>query len=272
MKQEDLGSMLIIKTWIISIGNELLIGKIVDSNSAWLAKKLTILGYNVRKMLTILDDEDEIVKAYREAVKEADIVISTGGLGPTYDDKTSESLAKAFNKKWVINPEAYEEVKKKFEEANMDLTEARIKMAKMPENAKPLYNSAGIAPGILLKIENKSIIALPGVPKEVKAIFEESLEKILREKAPHKYYNEKSIKVVGIPESSAAEYVEKVMKKYHGNIYIKTHPKGHEIKGPILEIHVTTYAKTRDKGEEILNKVLSELIKLLEKAEATVEN
>jgi|Deesub1362A_J573_1020465.scaffolds.fasta_scaffold00001_441 molybdenum cofactor synthesis domain-containing protein len=247
------------KAWIITIGNEILIGRIVNTNSAWLAKKLTTMGIEVRKMITIPDEEDDIIQAFREAIRHADLVISTGGLGPTFDDKTSEALAKALNRRWVINPKAYKEVKRKFEAANMELTEARLKMAKMPEGSIPLSNSAGTAPGILIEINGKLIVALPGVPREMKAIFEENLEKILAKKAPHKYYAEKSIGVVGIPESAFAPYIDKVMKKYP-KIYIKSHPRGHETKGPVLEIHITTYAETEDEARKLVEDAAKELM------------
>ena len=251
------------KAWIITIGNEILIGRVVNTNSAWLAKKLTTMGIEVRKMITIPDEEDEIIHTFREAVNHADLVISTGGLGPTFDDKTSEALAKALNRRWVINPDAYEEVKKKFEEADMELTEAWFKMAKMPEGSISLSNSAGTAPGILLEINGKLIVALPGVPREMKAIFEESLEKILAEKAPHKHFAEKSIGVLGIPESAFAPYIDEIMKKYP-KIYIKSHPRGHETKGPVLEIHITTYAETQRDAIKLVEYAAKEIIKKID--------
>ncbi len=252
------------RVWIITIGNEILIGKIVNTNSAWLAKKLTSLGIDVKRMITVPDEEDEIIQVFREGVQKADIVISTGGLGPTFDDKTSEALAKAFNKKWIINQDAYEEVRRKFEEANMELTEARVKMAKMPEGAKALSNSAGTAPGILLEIESKLVIALPGVPREMKAIFEEEVEKILSDRAPHKCYREVSIGVTGVPESTIAPYIEETMKRYP-TIYIKSHPRGHETLGPILEIHITTYGTTKKEAKEAVEKAADDLIEKIRK-------
>ncbi len=257
-------------TWIISIGNELLIGKVINTNATWLAKKLTLLGYTVRRIVTIPDEDNEIINIYRDAYENADTIISTGGLGPTFDDKTSECLAKAFDKKWIINREAYDEVKKKFDEANMKLTPTRIKMAKMPEGAKSLYNPVGIAPGIFLEVNSKVIVALPGVPKEMEAIFENSLEEILRRKGPHKYYVENSVKVVGIPESTAAEYIEKIMEKYSNRIYIKSHPRGHETRGPMLELHISTYTRSKEEGEKIISKALKELIELLEENGAII--
>jgi molybdenum cofactor synthesis domain-containing protein len=246
------------RVWIISIGNELLIGKVVNTNASWLAKKLTVMGFRVERIVSIPDDEEVIIGVFREAIDNADIVISTGGLGPTFDDKTSEALAKALNRRWVLNEDAYKEVKEKFVSVGMELTEERLKMAKMPEGAVSLRNSAGVAPGILVRYDNKLVVALPGVPREMMAIFEDELEGILREIAPHKYYVEETVKIMGVPESTLAPYIDKLVKKYP-TMYFKSHPKGRETGLSIIELHISTYTQDREKTMRETRRILDEL-------------
>ncbi len=124
--------------WIISIGNELLIGKTVNTNATWLARKLTLLGYDVRRIITVPDNEEDEVEVFRDAIRRGGIrvVISTGGLGPTFDDKTSEYLAKALNRKYVINDDALRLVVETFKSKGLELTEPRLKQQKCPRGGK----------------------------------------------------------------------------------------------------------------------------------------
>lgn len=236
------------KAWIITIGNEILIGKIINTNASWIANKLTMLGIDVKRIIVVPDDLDDIVNVYKDAISNADIIISTGGLGPTFDDITNFALAKALNRRLEINRDAYEEIKRKYEEKGLPLTEERIKMSKMPAGSVSLYNPVGTAPGIMIKIDNKLIFALPGVPSEMKAIFEQSIEKLLL-KISGKKLVELSIYVYDIPESTLAPIISEAMKKF-SPIYIKSHPKGIELGTPEIEIHITGM-----NGEEITKKI-----------------
>ena len=228
------------EAWVISIGNELLIGKVVNTNFSWLAEKLTSIGYHVRREITVMDDIHEISWAIREALSSgASLIISTGGLGPTYDDKTSEALAFALSRSWEVNEKALVMVKRKYESAGMELTESRVKMAKLPRGALPLENPAGTAPGIMVREGRTIIVALPGVPKEMKAIFNNILEDI---KAGIKVkVVESEFLVLGVPESSIAPLIEEVVSKYP-QVYVKSHPMGRELGAPLLLIHLSAEA------------------------------
>jgi len=254
---------------IISIGNELLIGKTVNTNATWLARKLTLLGFSVRRITTVPDEISEIVSAIREAISRGTkIIVTTGGLGPTFDDKTSEALAKALNRKWVINNEALELVRKKYSSMGFEITEHRLKMAKMPEKAKPIPNPIGSAPGILVEENNSLIIALPGVPKEMKAIFEEYVESILKKKGPNIVFYEDTLVLKGMPESSLAPFLEQAMKRTV-KTYIKSHPKGSESKEPVIEIHITSSGKSLEEARKLVNEA-KEIIKSLIKGKVDI--
>ncbi len=257
--------------WIISIGNELLNGRTVNTNATWLGRKLTLLGYRVRRVVSCPDDMDEIVETVRHALSHRPgVIITTGGLGPTFDDKTSEALSKALGRRWVTNPEALGMVKEKYQAAGLEMTEHRVKLARMPEGAKPIPNPVGTAPGILVEHEGTLIAALPGVPREMKAMFEETLEPILAERGPRRVYLEAELRSIGVPESTAAPVIDRVMK-ISPNLYIKSHPSGGELDQPVLTFQVIVSAPTREEAEQTLKKALEELKREMENLGARIE-
>jgi len=245
--------------WIVSIGNELLIGRIVNTNATWLCRKLLILGFNVKRVLTIPDNEEDIVEVVRECVNRGvRVLILTGGLGPTYDDITSESLAKALGRGWEVNSEAYSMVVEKYRSRGFEITNYRVKLAKMPLNSKPLPNPVGTAPGIFTIEGNTYIFALPGIPSEMEAIFNSEVEKILGEIGSKTYFLEGIIIVEGVPESIAAPIIDKYMKK-HSETYIKSHPKGFESSKPVLDIRVLVGGMNVSNAEAECSEIIREL-------------
>jgi molybdenum cofactor synthesis domain-containing protein len=256
---------------IICVGNERLIGKTVNTNAYWLAKRATSLGITVKRITVAADDVDEIAKVIREALKRKPrFIIITGGLGPTFDDKTLEGIAKALNLKWEVNEKALKMVREKYEAyakagriERVELTPARVKMAKLPENAEPLPNPVGTAPGVLVKVDVMFLIALPGVPSEMEAIFDESVAPLLKKEAGEVGFFETSMFADGIMESTLAPLIDQTM---HDNpyIYIKSHPKGEE-KKPHLEIHFSTTAKDSKTAKDRLGKAIIQLSELVKK-------
>jgi len=256
---------------IICIGNELLIGKTLNTNARWLAKRATSLGVMVQRITIVGDEINEIAKALREAMqRKPKFIMTTGGLGPTFDDKTLEGIAKALNHKLEVNEKALKMVKKKYEtyfkEGKMEkveLTPARVKMATLPERAEPLPNPIGTAPGVMIKVEETFLIALPGVPPEMEAIFEESVVPLFRKEAGEITFFETSIYADGIMESALAPLIDKVM---HDNlyVYIKSHPRGEE-KKPHIEIHFSTTTKNSKTAKNRLGKTIIQLSELVQK-------
>jgi molybdenum cofactor synthesis domain-containing protein len=234
---------------IISVGNELLIGKTLNTNAQWLARRLTTLGLNVRRITTISDDTEEISMAIKGAIsRQPDFLITTGGLGPTFDDKTLEGIAKALNTQLEQNRDALEMIKEKYQAyakeqglKKIELTPARVKMAKLPKGARPLPNPVGTAPGVIIEHDKVKIVALPGVPPEMKAIFEDSLVPVLKKLAGDATFFETSLGVSGLMESELAPIIDKVMRD-DAYVYIKSHPRGQE-RIPHIELHMSTTAK-----------------------------
>lgn len=257
------------EAWIVSVGNELLNGRIVNTNLSWLAKKLTIDGYLVRAALTVRDECSDIEWAFKTALDMgASLVVSTGGLGPTFDDKTSECLSRSLSRRHVVNEEALRMIEDKYRERGLPLTDNRIKMAMMPEGAKPVRNEVGTAPGILAEEGEALILVLPGVPAEMKDIFER-IEPLIRQRAPSLHYVSKDLVVKGLPESSAAPLLERVMKEFP--VYIKSHPHGHEIRKPLLRINVIASSTRREEVERVLMDALKRLKDLLTEEGAEIE-
>jgi len=263
------GENLPIHAELLCVGNELLIGKTLNTNAQWLAKRLTTLGLEVKRITTIGDNIEEIAETLKEALqRKPKILITTGGLGPTFDDKTLEGIAKALNRSLEINQEAYKMVEEKYRTyvkegkiEKFELTPHRVKMAKLPEDSKPLPNPIGTAPGVLLRHKGIIIIALPGVPSEMKAIFDESVAALVRKQAQNVTFFETSIYVDGIVESEIAPLIDEVMRD-NPYVYIKSHPKGVK-KKPHIEIHLSTTAKDSTTAKKRITKTLMQISDLI---------
>jgi molybdenum cofactor synthesis domain-containing protein len=255
---------------IICIGNELLIGKILNTNAQWLSKQATLMGITVKRITVVRDETKEIATAIKEALRrKTNFVVTTGGLGPTFDDKTLEGIAQALNRKLAVNRKALIMVKEKYEAFAMknhietiELTQPRIKMATLPRNAHPIFNPVGTAPGVRVDTIKTTLIALPGVPKEMEAIFEKTVAPMLRQASGKTtMFHEKSIHANNIMESSLAPLIDSVMHDNPG-VYVKSHPRGEENK-PRIEIHLSTTAGQAEKPEEKLQKTVAQLVRAI---------
>ncbi len=249
--------------WIINIGTELTIGRIVNTNGAWLARELTLRGIEVRRIIVIPDIEEEVISVIRDAVRSATIVITTGGLGPTPDDRTLEFIAKALNRPLELNPQALEMVSEKYSRVGLDITDVRRKMALMPKGSRPIPNPVGSAPGAHIVVDGVHIFALPGVPSEMKAMFESYVVKVISSLVPETCVVEKGMTLTGYPESEIAPLIKILSKKYP-RAYIKSHPKGGELTIPVLDIKVLVSKKSCREAEEEAIKILGELERLID--------
>jgi nicotinamide-nucleotide amidase len=206
---------------LIFTGNELINGKILNTNSQWLAKRVTKMGGKITRMTVIPDELELISSSIKEAMgRSPDFIITSGGLGSTFDDMTLKAVSQAFQIPLKLNEVALKIVEEKYNFAQKAglikdgrLTKYRKKMAIVPENSKILYNPVGAAPGIVLVNDNTLLICLPGVPAEMKSIFRKSVKKIIRDKIGDVNFVEKSVFTVGFMESEITHVVDKVMKE-----------------------------------------------------------
>ena len=245
----------------MAVGNELLIGKTCDTNSNWLAQQITKLGGRLRRVTQTPDELEEISEVVREALaRRPDFLLTVGGLGPTYDDKTLQGVAQALNQPLRLNPEALRMVEEKVRQlAELGvlkrpwLTPEREKMATLPEGAIPLSNPVGTAPGVLIKAGGTTVICLPGVPSEMKAIFNLHVAKLMAERSDLKYA-EGSLLVEGIPEPDLSPTIDKAVERFP-EVYVKSHPKGEEAASKI-ELHLSAYARSLEEAEEKIREAL----------------
>lgn len=198
---------------IISIGNELLNGRTVNTNASFIAEKLFETGINVRQVVTVRDESEAISGALREALGHSDAVLMTGGLGPTHDDITNKVVADFFNSPLVFKEEILLEIKSRFKRRGLAMPAINRSMAYIPEKATLLPNPIGTAPGMIFEQERKLVFVLPGVPQEMRAIMEHSIVPILREKCPTCQIQVNTFRTTGIAESSILQKISDGLKQ-----------------------------------------------------------
>jgi nicotinamide-nucleotide amidase len=260
---------------IICVGYELLNGNTLNTNAQWLAAQLTTLGFRVRRCTVVGDDIPDISAAVRESLSRGPkVLILTGGLGPTFDDKTLEGVAQALSVPLAIHRRALKMVAEKYRKAEVSLgkiplTEARLKMARLPRGAKPLPNPVGTAPGVEIIHDSTRIYCLPGVPAEMTSIFNSSIRGPLQKMGGRLVRLEARLKALNIMESTMAPIIDRVMQKF--GVYIKSHPHSSEFEKPWLEIQVILEHPTEARAEKVLRSALRQLIHAVERAGGVVQ-
>ena len=189
---------------IITIGDEILIGQIVDTNSAWMAVELNKAGFQLAQITSVHDEADHIKKALDEALLRADVVLMTGGLGPTKDDITKQTLCEYFGTKLVFNPEVLENIQQIYHTRQSVMNELTKSQAMVPEKCTVIQNRAGSAPITWFEKEGKVIVSMPGVPLEMKKVMSEEIIPRLQKHFKTPAIIHKTVQVYGIPESQLA--------------------------------------------------------------------
>ena len=197
------------KATLITIGDEILIGQIIDSNSAYIAKKLNKIGVEIHAIYSVQDDYDEIKNALQKAEKETDIIITTGGLGPTKDDITKAVFADYFNDELVRDESVLEHIEYLFKQfIKQPVLQVNRDQALVPSKAEVLFNKNGTAPGMWINQKDLAFIAMPGVPFEMKALLDKAIPKI-QQKFKLPFIVHKTVLTYGLGESAIADKIEK---------------------------------------------------------------
>jgi nicotinamide-nucleotide amidase len=251
---------------ILCIGTELLSGITLNTNAYWLCSEITNVGGVMRRVTVVRDDLIEISSAVRESLaRKPNILITTGGLGATYDDMTLEGLAVALGKKAELNNRAVEMLKKSYARRKLhyELTESRLKMATIPEGSTPIQNPVGSAPAVMEQAGGISIFCLPGVPSEMKAIFEEHILPLIKKSVGKFVAEELNYNTKGLTEAMIAPVLIKIVKSHPKNmIYLKTHPRGYyRKKTPQIKIQMISRG---DDEKEVKNRLVA-ISKVIEK-------
>jgi len=235
---------------IIAIGNELLLGDTLDTNTSWLCRTITGLGGRVERAVLVRDERPAIVREVRGALeRHVSLLITSGGLGPTEDDLTLEAIAEALGRALLVNARALALVQQTYERlaaagyvADARLTESRVKMARLPEGAEPLENPVGAAPGVLLRVDRTTLVSLPGVPAELKAIVTGPLQPVLQEIFGAGVFSEREVIALCRDETVLAPILRDVSHR-HPDVYIKSRAREF---GADLRFRITLSLSGRD--------------------------
>jgi len=254
---------------IVTIGNEILLGLVPDTNSNYLCRVVRGMAGRVRHISVVRDEIEAIGASIKASLEQgAELIFTCGGLGPTDDDVTLAAIAAATNRKLSINEEARTFVERRYRElaarghvASAEITEPRLKMARLPEGARPVENPAGAAPGVVLEVNNTRIVSLPGVPAELKAIVEGPLQSLLAEVFGRGSYREQEITVECGDESVLAPALREVAR-LHPDVYIKSRASqfGPQVRFRIL---VSSSASSAEEAGRMIDVAISDLTRAL---------
>lgn len=242
---------------IISVGTELLMGDIVNTNAAYIAKELTKFGVNVFHQVTVGDNAQRLKTAFSEGIERADAVIATGGLGPTYDDITKQVAVDVLGDSLTFHKPSWDEIEKFFENLGRVPTENNKSQAFMPTNGDILDNPNGTAPGCVVynKDKSKCIVLLPGPPREMKPMFDKWSAKYLADKIDGSFYSN-NLHFFGVGESDLSFHLNKLMEG-STNPTIAPYAKTGEVM-----LRVTACAKSEEEAKILLEKPMEEINKV----------
>ncbi len=200
------------KAEIISIGTEILLGQILNTNQEWLSRRLAALGIDVYYHSTVGDNPQRLIQAIRQGLERSDIVITSGGLGPTVDDITLEAVARALSRKLVFNQGILKQIRSHYGSKCANMPKENIRQAHVPEGAIILKNNAGTAPGFIIQKDFKIFIVLPGPPRELNPMFENDVIPFLRKKMKSSWMiKTRTINITGLPESTVDSKVKDIL-------------------------------------------------------------
>ncbi len=261
---------------IICVGNEILSGFVTDTNSGYISKSLSKIGIDTKYISVVADDPEGIISALDIARYRAELIVMTGGLGPTSDDITMETVAQYFSKELEVNESIMDKIERRSKDRR-DVGDNAYKMALVPQGSVVLENGVGVAPGIVIEDEDIILVVLPGVPKEVRSIMDNEVIPYLKNKVPKMYIEERVIKTHGIAESILFEKLGNLSAKYseisflpkNTGVDLKIRIKGEdprELKDRINSISNSIeqklrewiYSYTGEEIEEVVGKILSD--------------
>ena len=237
---------------ILAVGTEILLGDIVNTNAQYIAQGLAELGIDVFYQTVVGDNPDRMKTAMNIAFERADIIITTGGLGPTGDDLTKEIGAEYFGRKLILDEKALDRIKKFFDKMKRPMTDNNVKQAMVPVNSTVMYNENGTAPGIIIEDNNKILIMMPGPPKEMKPMFSKQVKPYLASKQNHTLVS-RTLRIAGVGESAMESMVRDMIDR-QSNPTIAPYAKDTE---SILRI--TASAKTDEEAEKIIEPIAEEI-------------
>ena len=241
---------------ILAVGTEILLGDIVNTNSQYIARELAESGVGVYYQTVVGDNPERMKRAMYEAFSRADIVITTGGLGPTADDLTKEMGAEYFGKKLILDERSLKRLKNFFNKLNKTMTDNNVKQAYVPEGSIVMYNQNGTAPGIIIEENGKILIMLPGPPKEMVPMFDEQVKPFLKSKQEYTLVS-RVLRVSELGESTMESMVRDIIDESL-NPTVAPYAKNNE-----SLLRITARAKSNEEAEKLIEPVADEIYRRL---------
>lgn len=239
---------------VIGIGNEILLGDIANSNARWICERLAVVGVEVRHQQVVGDEIGSIADAFRLALSRADVVISTGGLGPTGDDITREGLAEALGTKLARHPEIEEFLRERFRRMGREMPESNLRQADVPEGARYVLPERGTAPGLLLEVEGgKRVYVVPGVPAEMQEMMEGAVLPEIAILTGGRTIVSRTLKSVGVAEAKVGEMLQDLFEKL-ANPTMAFLPAEGEVR-----VRLTAVANSAEEAERLIAPVAAEV-------------
>lgn len=233
---------------IISVGTEILLGDIVNTNAQFLAKELAAIGIDVYNQTVVGDNEERMIKAFKNAFEKCDLIVTTGGLGPTPDDLTKETAAKFFNQELVVHEDSWKHIESYFSKNGRIMEGSNAKQAYFPKDAVVLPNPNGTAPGAILKKDQKMIVVLPGPPKEMKPMFIDHVVPYLQ-KYSDTILVSKVLRIFGIGEGVMAEEISDIING-QSNPTVAPYAKERDV-----TLRITAKAKDEEEAKKLIKPV-----------------
>jgi nicotinamide-nucleotide amidase len=237
---------------VLSIGTELTRGELVNSNAAWLGAELTGLGFDVVEHAVVDDDVGRIVDTLRRLASSSNVVVSTGGLGPTTDDLTTDAVARALGVKMIRDEASLEHIRRRFEKFGRTMTPSNEKQADFPEGADILPNPIGTAPGFGVRIGETVAYFMPGVPQEMQRMFEEQVTPRVRALAPNTLFQLK-LRTFGLSESAVGDRLAGVEATFPGSVI------GYRAHYPEIEVKVLVRGPSRASARDTCERAILEV-------------
>lgn len=238
---------------IIAIGSEMLTPFRTDTNSLWLTERLNSLGVDVKLKTIVGDDEGRLEETIRDAMKRSEIIVSTGGLGPTEDDITRKIFARVLQKRLVLDDAILEKIRARFARRGVPMPEINSRQALIIEGAEIIDNNNGTAPGMLIRNGKCTIALLPGPPREMKPMFEAAVAPALRQQVGDLFILRRKLSIFGLTESSTDELAAPIYTQYKNPTTTILFKDGQ------IELHLTATAKKAAEGEKLLDELAGRL-------------
>ncbi len=241
---------------IISIGDELLIGQTINTNAAWMGQELNNIGMDISQVSVIPDTGEAIIRALDDALKRVDVVLITGGLGPTKDDITKTTLAHYFNTALIENPDVLKGIEERLKARNLEMNELNRMQALVPENARIFSNKWGTAPGMWFKSEGKIVVSLPGVPAEMKGLMTRCILPELQSAFNPGHILHRTILIIGTIEARLAQLLESFEERLPKELKLAYLPTS-----PVIKLRFSARGPDKNRLEQVMEQSIRNLYK-----------